>query len=610
MLVNSNGVLRCLWFIDNREIIYSIESACNENIQTRIQTSPDLSCNLFMNSILFISDQSPIKPAIAAACVKNLHSDSVQPIVAANLQTSHLAIYKAIFSGMGLHLTENILSVNDILPYSYDLIVFFANEPKKLIPALPGNPAVIYWNLPEPAISENNRLDPAKYLALRDQINKLVEDLIQQGFLTALIQARKNAELVMDNLYEGIIAHDLNRRIFFFNKAAEQITGYHRQEILGRDCHEVFPGRFCKNDCSFCDPQAETLLPEHPYPLIFNTKSGETRQLEMSIVSIKNFLGNQVGVVGSFRDVTREFELAARLGEIEQFAGIIGRDPKMQELYHTIQDLADSSASVLIQGDSGTGKELVASAIHHEGTRASHLFVPVNCGALPETLLETELFGHVKGAFTGAIRDKKGRFELADNGTIFLDEIGDITPAMQVKLLRVLQDGTFQRVGSEKTITVNVRVISATHKNLAEEIAAKRFREDLYYRLCVVPLHLPTLSERPTDIPLLSNHFLKRILAEENRSEVTITPETMDLLMTYDWPGNVRELQNVIRYLLVRCHGKLARPKHLPPNLVQMQSRTMRIVTHKKQRGKLNAESVTQAIKQMAIVPRLPDSLV
>ena len=213
-------------------------------------------------------------------------------------------------------------------------------------------------------------------------------------------------------------------------------------------------------------------------------------------------------MVFSFVDITEVTRLRRRLKTEQSFAGIVGRDTKMLELFDTIRQVADVNIPVLIQGESGTGKELVAAAIHNECPSADKLFVPVNCGALPEGVLESELFGHVKGAFTGAIHDRKGRFELANGGTIFLDEIGDIPAAMQVKLLRVLQEGIFQRVGGEENIKVDVRVISATNKNLAEEVAAGRFREDLFYRLCVVPVYLPSLRERRNDIPLLAEHFL------------------------------------------------------------------------------------------------------
>jgi len=227
----------------------------------------------------------------------------------------------------------------------------------------------------------------------------------------------------------------------------------------------------------------------------------------------------------------------------------------------------DVDAPVLIQGESGTGKELVAAAIHNEGPRANKRFVAVNCSALPETLLESELFGHVRGAFTGAVRDKRGRFELADEGTIFLDEVGDLSPTIQVKLLRVLQEGTIERIGSERTLKVNVRLISATNKNLAEEVKKGRFREDLYYRLCVVPLQLPPLRERRTDIPLLANHFLKKAL-QERGGEICLSPEAIERMVDYSWPGNVRELQNFIHYALVKCKGNILEVYHFPPALL------------------------------------------
>ncbi|MCK4839659.1 MAG: sigma 54-interacting transcriptional regulator, partial [Desulfobulbaceae bacterium] len=221
------------------------------------------------------------------------------------------------------------------------------------------------------------------------------------------------------------------------------------------------------------------------------------------------------------------------------------------------------------------------------------------CGALPENLLESELFGHVRGAFTGAVRDKKGRFELADGGTIFLDEIGDISLAMQVKLLRVLQNGTFQRVGGEETIRVDVRVISATNKNLREEIEAGRFREDLFYRLCVVPVVIPPLRERRSDIPLLAHHFIKQIAAEEGRDELRLSPEAMDILLTHAWPGNIRELQNVIRYLMVRCREDVARPQHLPDNLLAgLTARSAAAAVSPRKRKKLTVASVRQSLAE------------
>jgi transcriptional regulator with GAF, ATPase, and Fis domain len=282
---------------------------------------------------------------------------------------------------------------------------------------------------------------------------------------------------------------------------------------------------------------------------------------------------------------------------LTQFSGIIGKDERMLEVYDLIRDLADNTAPVLILGESGTGKELVAAAIHNEGPRAQKLFVPVNCGALPETLLESELFGHVKGAFTGAFRDKKGRFELADGGTIFLDEIGDISPAMQVRLMRVLQEGTFERVGSESTLKVDVRLISATNKDLQKEIAAGRFRDDLYYRLSVVPIRLPPLRERRNDIPLLAEHTLKRALEMSGRQGVALSADALDIMLSYDWPGNVRELQNWIQFALVKCKTGVIRPEHLPPSRVTAAAGIPLPGTARRRR-KLDAESVRMALQQ------------
>ncbi len=313
--------------------------------------------------------------------------------------------------------------------------------------------------------------------------------------------------------------------------------------------------------------------------------------------------------------------LRRRLKTEQSFAGIVGRDAKMLELFDTIKEVAQTNLPVLIQGESGTGKELVAAAIHNEGPLAEKPFVPVNCGALPEGILESELFGHVKGAFTGAVRDRKGRFELADGGTIFLDEIGDIPAAIQVKLLRVLQKGTFQhvegekkiksfqlapremtfeRVGGEKPVKVDVRVISATNKNLAEEVAAGRFREDLFYRLCVVPVYLPPLRERRNDVPLLAEHLLKKALREAGREDVVLSPETVDVMTDYDWPGNVRELENALQYALVKCRDNVLLPEHLPLKTVKTRMATQLSPkkARKQRKHKLDIETVWQMLAE------------
>ena len=383
--------------------------------------------------------------------------------------------------------------------------------------------------------------------------------------LESLLADKKNLEQILDNLMEGIIAHDKSRRILFFNRAAEMITGFRKEDVVGKDCHEVLGGPFCGNRCSFCGEAPQTLT-HTSYPLNILTKSGEPRRLEMSVTGMTDEKGCFVGVLAAFRDLTDLIGLKTRLGELTSFSGIIGRDRKMLSIFEQIRDLATNDFPVHISGETGTGKELVAAAIHHESHRSGGPFVPVNCGALPEGLLESELFGHVKGAFSGAIRDKKGRFELAHSGTIFLDEVSELPRPMQVKLLRVLQEGTFERVGGEKTITVDVRVISASNRDLKREMEKQTFREDLYYRLNVVPVRLPALRERKNDIPLLAGHFLEEASRRGQKTR-GLSKEALVVMMNYSWPGNVRELRNAVHFSLVTSKGGVIYPDNLPLEL-------------------------------------------
>ncbi|MGB5984111.1 MAG: sigma-54 dependent transcriptional regulator [Desulfobacterales bacterium] len=276
------------------------------------------------------------------------------------------------------------------------------------------------------------------------------------------------------------------------------------------------------------------------------------------------------------------------------FRGIIGRTPQMRALFDSIRKVAATDASVLIQGESGTGKELVAQAIHKESHRRSAPFIPFNSGALPDGLVESELFGHEKGAFTGAMREKKGRFELARGGTLFLDEVAELSPAVQIKLLRVLQEGTFERVGGEKTLQSDVRIVSATNKNLAREVEAGRFRRDLYYRLCVMPLTTPPLRTRQSDIPRLCAHFLREYAAEAIKERVKLSPATLSILIHFGWPGNVRELQNVLQFALINCPDTTIEPRHLPLNLLE----DRHFASAVRKRRVLNAREVSEALQQ------------
>ncbi len=292
-------------------------------------------------------------------------------------------------------------------------------------------------------------------------------------------------------------------------------------------------------------------------------KDGRIKYVHEKCQTIYDTNGKPSRSLGTVQDITRQKQ------EAHSFSGIIGRDAKMLELFQTVRQVADVNIPVLLQGESGTGKELIARAIHNEGPRSDKPFVPVNCGALPEGLLESELFGHVKGAFTGAMRNRKGRFELAHGGTLFLDEVADLSKMVQAKLLRVLQEGTFEQVGSEKTLLSDVRIISAANRVLKSEMARGRFRDDLYYRLSVVPIHLPPLRERKNDIPLLVENFLEKAPIEGLRTE-GISNSALAVMVDYPWPGNVRELQSAIRYSLIKSKGRIIQPEHLPIELKEM----------------------------------------
>jgi len=295
--------------------------------------------------------------------------------------------------------------------------------------------------------------------------------------------------------------------------------------------------------------------------------NGHSRDLTMRVAATPfDFEGKRLAIL-VLDDIT-ELNGLRRLHKTGKSSyGIVGRSSKMQEVYELIRQVAEFNVPVLIQGETGTGKELVANAIHKESDRSRKNFVAVNCGALPDNLIESELFGHVKGAFTGAVRDHKGRFALADGGTIFLDEVGELSPTTQGKLLRVLQEATFEPVGSEKTVSVDVRVLSATNKDLRDEIRAGRFREDLFYRLCVVPIELPPLRERRDDIPLIAAHLLEKDVVSTGDQVPSLSSEELSLFMDYDWPGNVRELQNAIQYARIKSGGKQIAPEHLPARI-------------------------------------------
>jgi len=408
-----------------------------------------------------------------------------------------------------------------------------------------------------------------------------------------ILSNEKNLERILDNLKEGILAHDLNRRIFFFNREAEKITGYSRKDVLYKDCHKAFGEPFCGERCLFKDGQKR--VPDAAeYPVNIITKDGETRNVEISSTAMKDENGNIFGILACIKDITDIIQLKLRTCELTGYENIVGRDKKMLQIFQQIRDLSAYDYPVHIYGETGTGKELVAEAIHAGSRRGGAPFVPINCGALPQGLIESELFGHVKGSFSGAIRDKKGRFELADGGTIFLDEVAELSKELQVKLLRFLQTGKFEKVGGEETISVNVRIISATNTDLKSELKNKNFREDLYYRLNVIPIQLPTLMERKNDIPLLVDYFLKQDHYTCDGEHLEVSGDALSMLIEYEWPGNVRQLQNILQYAIVKSNGMVIRPEDLPIELSDVN-----VVP--KRRGpirKLDFDSVKSAMKK------------
>ncbi len=387
-----------------------------------------------------------------------------------------------------------------------------------------------------------------------------------EDMLSQCLQHRANLEAIFDSMAEGVFTLDFDLKISSFNRAAEQITGYSREEAMGKPCTEVFRGRICAQDCVF-ERARDTGEGIEDFEEQIVTKDGQERIVNITVSLLRDQEGEVTGLVGVIRDVSELRRLQEEVRDFRGFRNIIGKNHQLQRVFQLVQQCADSDASVLIEGESGTGKELVAQAIHYESARANGPLVKVNCSALAESLLESELFGHVKGAFTGAAYDKAGRFEAANGGTIFLDEIGDISPFIQLKLLRVVQEREFERVGDTKPIRVDVRIISATNKSLKALMEEGKFREDLYYRLRVVTIQLPPLRERRDDIPLLVQHFIQQQNEKTGRRIKGCTRDTMAAFLSYDWPGNVRELQNAIEHAFVVCQGDEINLFDLPPEL-------------------------------------------
>ena len=427
--------------------------------------------------------------------------------------------------------------------------------------------------------------------------------------IAKMIRADALTRTLMDSFPCGVLVVDGEGRVQAMNNIIERVLGVSEQTTVGKGSGEALgcitaaespegcgSGRSCK-DCELRRLATSTITKQEKEKARIYLQlavNGQVRDITLMLSAVPFTIMNKRYAVFVLVDVTR-LETFSPIETEDGFRGIVGKDEKMLTIFDTIRQVARTDAPVLIQGETGTGKELVAFAIHKESRRAHNHLVPVNCGAMPEGLLESELFGHVQGAFSGAVRDKKGRFELADGGTIFFDEVGEMTTRTQVKLLRALQDGKFERVGSEKTVHTDVRVISATNKNMEQEVASERFRRDLYYRLCVMPITLPPLRERREDIPLLAEHFLSYYTRQPEHRNAILTPTALRMLVAHSWPGNVRELQNALQFALIKSEGDLIEPDHLAPALPEVIPPGL-LVQHRRQ--KLNVENVTEALEK------------
>jgi PAS domain S-box-containing protein len=373
-------------------------------------------------------------------------------------------------------------------------------------------------------------------------------------------------DVILDSINEGVFTVDPQWRITAFNRAAEKITGVKREEALGKSCCDVFHADICEKDCAL----RRTF--ENGKPVVNATAHIITRQgrrvpIRISTAILKDDRRRVIGGVETFQDLSQVEQLQKQLEGRFTFEDIVGRSPAMRRLFDLLPQISASSSSVLIEGPSGTGKELFARAIHNLSPRRKKPFVAVNCAALPDTLLESELFGYKAGAFTDARRDKAGRFVLADGGTIFLDEIGDVSPALQVRLLRVLQERMVEPLGSVRPVPVDVRVVAATNKELAKLVREGKFRDDLFYRIRVVHLQLPGLRQRREDIPLLVDHQVAKFNRLQGKDIAGVSVEAMARFMEHDFPGNVRELENIIEQAFVLCRAGIIELHHLPPEL-------------------------------------------
>ena len=399
--------------------------------------------------------------------------------------------------------------------------------------------------------------DTKEMLSLAEQIQDKTLELIDQ---------KNKLDAIFNSNIEGTFTIDNDWNVTSFNSSAEKITGYKKSEAIGRKCWEIFNSSLCQNGCHM----EQTMLKSKAMignELEIVHKSGSKVPIRVNSNILINNKNESIGAVETFIDISEIKNLSEHLSEVYKYENIVGRNKEIRQIINVLESVSQTDSSVLITGESGTGKELAARAIHINSSRYSAPFIAINCSAFAESLIESELFGHEKGAFTGAIKTKLGKFEIAKGGTLFLDEIGDLSTSIQTKLLRVIETREFERVGGNKIIKVEARLIAATNKILSDEINAGRFREDLFYRINVINIHLPPLRERMDDFPLIVNHFIELFNKKFNKEIKQFSSQAFDILMDYDWPGNIRELENVIEHCFVLCGGKIIQVECLPKRL-------------------------------------------
>jgi len=372
--------------------------------------------------------------------------------------------------------------------------------------------------------------------------------------------------IILDSIADGVFTVDMDFRITSMNRAAGEILGIRERDTLGQLCFEVFHANICEHSCALKETMTTGSNIINKTIYIVNSK-GDRVPISVSTALLKNEGGEIIGGVETFRDLTPIETLRKEIELKYSFEDMVSKNREMRDLFSILPDIAASSSSVLVEGPSGTGKELVARAIHSLSPRKANPLVIINCTAVPDNLLESELFGYKAGAFTDAKKDKPGKISLAERGTLFLDEIGDISPAIQAKLLRFLQDKTYEPLGDNVPVKSDVRIVSATNKTLIEEVKKGTFREDLFYRLNVINLRMPSLSERTEDIPLLVSHFIKKYNILTGKNIEGVSDDVMNILMDYDYPGNIRELENIIEHAFVLCRESYIRREHLPKQL-------------------------------------------